>query len=792
MIRSYVHMAMRRLKKNRLYSIINIFGLAIGMTCFMLLMLYVNREFSFDEHISDSDQIYEVFLGDDPFGKFHYSYGTIASFAEIIKESIPEVEAAVRFGKWENRVLKVDGGRFLYDQLYYTDKSFLETFELKFINNQTSSIRFEAKDIILSLSEAIKLFGDANKALGQIVEVVDLGDFQVTGVFEEIPENSHVDVSVLIPFGNVRAIHDQSNQTVGGRKMTYDLNKLNAFPLYLKLDEAFTDFKALETKLASLMETNYEIINEVKLLPLQDIYFSDENPAFFGKSGDESGLNLYVLIGIIILTLAIVNYANLATAQYGQRSMEVGVRKSMGGFRSQLILQFISESLALSGISVVLSLCLLEVVTPWFRDFSGADIAINYADPFTYLFLVGFALVVGAISGLYPAIYLSRLGILETLKGRLSREKSGTFVRQFLAGFQFFVCLSLITITGVVLKQFDLMTTIDRGFDTQRVITFSIEDRGVKQNYGTFKSDLLQNPNVTFVNGSVFSNFNEESPVLVVKSEKGEGKVLVSMMITEPDFVQNMGIEVLEGNSFNVEEPKSNQGKVLVNQAVVDEFGWTDPLNEKLMDMPVIGVLDNFLYGSVKNEVRPLMIMMEETSFSRVYLQLNENDIQSSLENIEAIYDKYSAAYPFEFAFLDDQFSAKYHSEVRLKKVFTSFSVLAIFIAGLGMLGLSLFLAEQRMKEIGVRKVLGASVFDIVLLLNTNITKLIAISSLIALPFTYYFMSDWLDSFANRISLSALSFIVPMLALLVFSWLILSYQSLSAARRNPVNALRAE
>ncbi|MCE7990524.1 MAG: FtsX-like permease family protein [Roseivirga sp.] len=792
MFRNYVNMALRRLRKNRLYSIINVFGLAIGMTCFMLIMLYVEREFSFDEHIEESDQVFEVFLGDDRFGELRYSYATMAPIAEIIEESIPEVEATVRFGSWSHRVLKVDGERFLYDEIFYTDKSLFTTFELSFIHDQAAKVRFESRDMILSESEAIKLFGETDGAIGKTVGVTDLGDFQVTGVFHDMPSNSHMDFDVLISFENVTAIHDLSNLRVGGQELSYDLRTLNVFPLYLKLDAPSEELSSIETKIVSLLKTHFEKDYEVKLLPLEEIYFSELNPGFFGKAGDRSGLSLYILTSMIILILAIVNYANLATAQYGQRSKEVGVRKSLGGFRSQLIAQFISESVCLTAISIVLSVCFLEISLPWFRDFSGSDISLDYQNPLTYLRLTGFAVIVGAISGLYPALYLSKLEVLETLKGRILRGKSGGYVRQLLVGFQFFVCLSLITITGIVLRQFNYITTIDRGFGTEQVIAVNIEDDGVKKNYGAIKSELLQDPNVNFVNGSVFSAFDGEAPLMQLAGKDPEKKVLVTMMMVEPGFVENLGIEILQGSAFNAQTPADNKNKILVNQATVEEFGWTDPLKEKLMDMSVVGVLDNFVYGSVKREVRPLMVMAEQANFSKVYLQLNSSDMQASLESVEVVYDKFATNYPFEYTFLDDQFATKFASEQRLKRVFTTFSILAVFIAGLGMLGLSLFLAQQRMKEIGIRRVLGASTFNVVWLLNTNITKLIILAALLALPVSYYYMSAWLDDFANRVSLDALSFIIPILALVLFAWGILIYQSLSAARTNPVNALRSD
>lgn len=792
MFKNYVNMALRRLRKNRLYSIINIFGLAIGMTCFMLIVLYVEREFSFDRHVKESDQIFEVFLGDDRFGELQYSYATMAPIAEIIEESIPEVEATVRFGSWSHRVLKVDGERFLYDEIFYTDKSLFETFELGFINDQAAQIRFEGRDIVLSESEAIKLFGEADSAIGKTVGVTDLGDFQVTGVFHDMPSNSHMDFDVLVSFENVKAINDLSNRTVGDQKLSYDLRTLNQFPLYIKMEMTPKELSLLETKIVSLLKTHFEKDYEVKLLPLEEIYFSEMNPGFFGKSGDRSGLSLYMLTSMIILILAIVNYANLATAQYGQRAKEVGVRKSLGGFRSQLIAQFISESVCLTIISIVLSVCFLEINLPWFKDFSGSEISLDYQSPLTYIALIGFAVVVGIISGLYPALYLSKLGVLETLKGRIFKMKSGGLVRQMLVGFQFFVCVSLITITGIVLRQFNHITTIDRGFGTEQIIAFNIEDDGVKKNYSAIKAELLQNPNVNFVNGSAFSAFDGEAPLMQMAGKDPEKTVLVTMMMVEPGFVENLGVKILQGNAFSTQTSADNKRKILVNQATVEQFGWTEPLKEKLMDMAVIGVLDDFVYGSVKREVRPLMIMPEQGDFSRAYLQLNGSDMQASLENVEAIYDKFATNYPFEYVFLDDQFAAKFSTEQRLKKVFTSFSALAVFIAGLGMLGFSLFLAQQRMKEIGIRRVLGASVFNIVWLLNTNITKLIILASLLALPVTYYFMLGWLDDFASRVSLNVQSFIIPSLALVLFAWGILIYQSLSVARTNPANVLRSD
>lgn len=790
MFRNHFKITLRQIERNKLYSFINIVGLAIGTTCFLLMALYVQTELSYDKHFKDSDKVYQVYLNNGEAGKSMYT--TVAPLANLIEESIPAVDATVRFGKWENRVLKVNEEKFLYKNLYYTDKSFFETFDLPFLGNTPDNVRFGTNDIVLSESEAIKLFGNVESAYEKVVEVVDLGDFQVTGVFEDLPKNTHMDFSFLISFTNMEDILKLSMPTaIGGVETQVDLNSYNAFPLYLKL-ESQSDLTNLEESISGLIASNFDSKSSVELVALEDIYFADVNPAYFGKKGDIRQFELYVLIGVIILIVAIVNYANLTTSRYGKRAKEVGVRKTMGSFRSQLISQLISESVFLTFLAVILSVCLLEMVAPWFASFSGTMVSLDFSNVFTYFFLLGFIFLIGLISGIYPAFYLSKTGAVEMLSGSTTKGKKGSIVRQVLVSFQFLTCLSLMIITGIVFTQFKHLSTIDKGFDAEQVISFHIKDKGIQSNFSALKTAIQKIPSVQYVNGSTFSIFDNGSPVMVLNKKDSEEKIMATMVLTEAAFIENFNIELIQGQGFDIENTLGNSGKLLVNETLVKQFGWTDPLNESLMGMKVIGVVKDFIYGSAKHAITPLFIMSEQAGFSQLYVKLNTTDLSESIQQIESAYNQLAVTYPFEYEFLDDQFAEKYRREESLSRVFTLFSILAVFIAGLGMFGLSLFIVEQRTKEIGIRKVLGASITNIVWLLNTNITKLLIGTSLVAVPLSFYFMRNWLDGFTNQIELNLWLFGLPIVAMLLLIWSILIYHTLKIARANPVRTLRTE
>ena len=790
MLSNFFRVSFRYLSKNRTYSLINILGLAMGMACFALLTLFVKKELSYDEFHQDKESVYMMFMADS--AETDFEYAMQAPAGPHVKETIPEISHAVRFGGVGNILARVNGEKYIIPKINYTDADLFSVFDFKLLNTDAENVTLEKKQIILSRSEAERLYGSVDAAIGADFEFIDLDMMTVVAVFEDLPDETHLNFDVLVTFDYVDdLIFWKSNFTVSGDRAASDWGFISAFPTYIKLANPDTDLDALKAKLHEAI-LPHQGFKEFELLRLDDVYFSDLYKSYFGEKGDLSQVNLYITIAVVLLLIAIVNYTNMATARYSRRAKEVGIRKTIGGHRSQIVRQFLVESISIALFSLILAICLAEMSMPFFNSYTGKEVGISYSSPFTYLIFIGGALFIGFIAGIYPAFYLSKFNPLHNLSGR-SSSKGGKFFRQMLVGFQFTTCLALMAVTGIVYSQFNHMNTLDKGFESEQLVNIPLKGEDTRESFQTMKAELLKNPYVEAVSGASFSVFENQTN-FYVKLDNQEEQVPMALMIAESNFLDMLGVRLVSGQLFT-DMPESERREVtVVNQSVVEKAAWENPIGEDLSGRKVGGVVDDFIFSSAKNAISPLMIFASkenDNSHDTMYLKLTGN-IKLGLDHIEDVFMNFSEEYPFEFAFVDDQFAENYEDELKLSQVLGIFSGLTIFIAGLGILGLSIFIAEQRVKEIGIRRVLGASLGNVVWLLNSAITKLILVVSLITLPAVYYFIGDWLDNFAYNISLNGLYFLLPLALLIGIVWSILFYQSFRSARANPVNALRTE
>ena len=787
MLLNFLKTALRFLFKNKGYSAINVMGLSLGLAAFILLTLFVEKEFSYDEFYSQKDRIYQVFLSDTTDNRSNKPFPqTMAPMGPLMVDQVPEVVDQVRFGKMYDKVLKVGQQKFLTSRLYYTDEAAIDFFDIKSVSGVLS---FGLDDLLISQSEAIKLFGSAQNAIGQDVEIVDFKKFTIAGVFQDMPENTHLNVSYLFSFENANDAFFSGDSYFINKKVT-DWGVVSAFPLYIKLSESGLDLAAVKKKMEVALEPHQKRL-VIELVRLDDIYFSEYNNSYFERGGERTTAQLYLLIAFIIVTVAIINYMNLATARYSKRSKEVGIRKTVGSHRWQMAGQFFLESMVLTFVSMVLAVCLVEAVAPLFSSYLGKTIDLDYSQPITYLFLFGLVLVVGFLAGIYPSVYLSRFNPIQVLSGKITQGKSGSVFRKVLVGFQFFICLGLISVTLIVLGQFRHMSTIDLGFDEEQVLGVALKDKNLSENYEAFKAELLKNPSVQSVSGTSYSVFNGNTS-FYVRPEGKEEDMAVTLMNVEPEFLTNLGIEMVSGSHFNELEVNESQKRIIINASAQEAFGWDEPLEKKLLNRQVVGVSKDFIYGSAKTAIEPLMIMTSESGFEYAYIKLGNGNVRAAMDHVESVFNTFSKEYPLEYTFLDDVFAKKYEKEEKLSQIFSAFTFLAIIVSGLGILGLSIFIAESRIKEIGIRKVLGARTAQIVWLLNSHITLLIVLVSIITLPLVYYFMNQWLEEFSFRISITAATLLMPLALLLLVVWSILIYQSLKSAKANPVKALRTE
>ncbi|KYG73566.1 MULTISPECIES: ABC transporter permease [Roseivirga] len=787
MFKNYFKTASRYLLKNKGYTFINVFGLSIGLAAFIMLGLFVKVEFSYDEHLSQKDQIYQVFLKDTTDKAPDFALQTMAPMGPLMVDQVPEVAASTRFGTMHKKVLKMNNQRFLIEGVRYTDPETLDFFDVSPATG-SSNLKLGKSDIILSESEAKKVFGSVQAAIGESVEIVELGTFQVGGVFNDLPDNTHLDFDYLISFENANdAFFSGVNFIM--EKTVFDWGVVSAFPLYVKLNAENLDIESVEAKMNAALGLHQS--NRVtKLLPVNEIYFSDLSHGYFGRKGEKDKAQLYLIIALVILGVAIINYMNLATARYSKRSREVGIRKTVGGHKMQLARQFLTESFIITFIGLVLAICLVELCSPILSNFVDKSIGVDYSAPESYLILLSIVIAVSFLAGIYPASFLSRFNAIEVLSGRATGGKKGSKFRTALVGFQVFICLGLISVTMIVLQQFKHMSNLDLGFDHDQIVGVSLADKGVAENYETFKNELTKNASIESVTGASFSVF-DGSASFYMDPEGMEESVPITFMNVETNFAERLGITIKEGDDFSSEGELNRKG-ILINETAQEEFGWDTPIGKTISDYKVIGQVEDFVYGSAKEAIQPLMIVPSKSGFTYAYVKISGGNIKSAMNHLQSTFENFASDYPFDYSFLDDVFAKKYEQEQKLSQVFSTFTVLAIIVAGLGILGLSIFIAESRIKEVGIRKILGANIGQLIWLLNSGITKLILIVALITLPLVYHFMSEWLDGFVYNISISVFTMLIPLIALIAVVWIILIFQSLKSAYANPVNAIRTE
>ncbi len=789
MLKNYLITSLRFLLKNKSYSLINVLGLSVGMACFILLTLFVQNEFSYDEYHKDKDLVYQVFLSDTSSQRNGFYPQTMAPMGPLLVESIPQVKSAVRFGKVSDKVIKLSNGKkYKINDLHYTDESAFDFFSVQMLSGTKEAIS-KIDNIVISESEANRLFGSIENAISQSIEIVNFGKLVVTGVFKDLPTNTHLKFDYLISFDNADIVWTEYGD-INNSSSVFNWTTLSAFQLYIKLDKVSEDLSSIENEINRAISPHRP--NDVsKLLPLTEIYFSDLNKGYFAEKGNKSNAQLFLIISLVILTVAIINYMNLSTARYSKRAKEVGIRKTVGGHRGDITRQFFMESFMMIGISLLIAICLSEMAMPTLNQFVGKELFIDYTSIKTYLLLIGFIVLSGLLAGIYPSLYLSRFNPIEILSGKLTRGKNGGMFRKMLVGFQFFICLALIGITTVVYSQFNYMQSLDLGFDNEQVIGVPMEDSNLRENYKVFKEQLLANSAINSVSGSSASVF-QGMITFYVEVEGMEDRTPIKYMEVEPGFLSTMEIGIKEGEAFGDMNESLLENAMIINESAQEKFSWNNPFEKKLFNKPVRGITTDFIYGSAKEEVLPLMIAVKKEGFSYAYIKLNTRNLEKAIDHIRISFENFSRDLPFDYQFLDDQFAQKYEQEKKLSDIFTVFSLLAVFVAGLGILGLSIFIAEHRTKEIGIRKVLGANMLHIAWVLNSGITKLIGVVAIMVLPLLYYFMSDWLNSFAFHIPLNITLLVLPLLMLVGIVWSILVFQSFRAASINPVKSLRTE
>lgn len=788
MLRNFILIAIRNFKKDGVYSAINISGLSIGIVCSILILLWVVDEVSFDRFIPKSDRLYQIWISAEFDGSINNWNSVPLPTYDAMKTANSNITNSVVTGWGGERLLTVGDTRIIKHG-YYVSEEFLDMFEFPMVQGSREVALDDPLSIILSESLAKTLFGDEDP-IGKTVTVEDQGVVQVTGIVKEVPENSTFKFDYLLTW----KYREKYNEWVVENRTRWGNY---SFQVFIELNDP-SNAQEVEDAVRNMLAEHGE--DEIKstffLHPMHEwrLYSNfDENGKQNGGRSDY--VQLFSVIAIVILVMACINFMNLATARSEKRAREVGVRKSMGSNRFELIFQFIGESIFITAIAYIIAILLTEVSLPFFNDLVEKQLFIDYSSlTFWGLSIVGI-LLVGIVSGSYPAFYLSSFDPVKTLKGTSKIGAGAITPRKILVVLQFGCAVLLMISTIVIFNQIELVKNRDLGYNQESLISVELTN-DLRDHYDALKEDLLQS-------GAVESMTRSNSEITNVSSNNflgwpgkpEEQRVMFVTITAEYDYAKTMGIEVLNGRDFS-KDFASDTGAIVVNQAALDIMGLEDPIGTQLdlwgEKRPLIGVVDNALMGSPYEPVRPMFVVLNDWG-GYISVRLKKtNDLQASLATVEKLFVKHNPAYPFEYNFADVEFAQKFSDIALTQKLATIFSILSIIITGLGLFGLASYTAEQRVKEIGIRKVLGATVSNLMVLISKDFTKLVIMAFVLASPFAWYLLDQYLDRYTIRVDISWWIFPAVGIVILIFALAIVAEKARSAATANPVNSLRNE
>ncbi|MEN0048813.1 MAG: ABC transporter permease [Bacteroidota bacterium] len=806
---NHLKIAFRQLWKQKLYTFINVMGLAVGVACCLLIALHLKDELSYDRFHEQADRLYRVAfdikLDDD------VSMGTCtpSAMANALSNDFPEIEKTARlnpyfFNAGDNYVRSQDATQSSFEEKFtYADPSFFELFDLPLVQG-TSNLE-EPFKVVITQKVADKFFA-GKEAVGEVLVLDDNPEtsYEVMGVIENIPENSHFNFDYFMSMSTLE--NSTENDWVMNAYFTYALLSPNADPKVL--EQKFMDFakQYIGPQFKSRLNIDYENLltsgerYNIALQPLKDIYlYSQSYDPHLGKTGDIRYVWLFGAVALFILFIAMVNFVNLATARSANRAKEVGVRKVIGSQQKQLIGQFLSESLVVSFIAVFLGLLIALIALPSFNQFIDKSLRFPFLSPFFLLSILGLAALVGLLAGLYPSFYLSAFQPMKVLKGELSRGSKSAWLRSGLVVFQFAISVTLIAATLVVGQQMNYIQNRKLGFEKDQILlvndAFTLNDR-----FGTFQEELKRMPEVKNHTASGFLPLAEglrNSFVLYAEGKDPNKQIASQLWRADENYLNTLGIQLKQGRNFKP-NMSSDSNAVIINETLLAKLGIEgDPIGKRVVfpdgfsPKPIIGVMEDFHFESLHDEIGGLCLVFG-TDQNTIAIKTEANQMENLISKVEILWKNTLPGTPFRYDFLDERFAEMYKGEQNMGTTFSTFAMLAILIACLGLFALAVFMIEQRKKEIGVRKVLGASISNIVLQLNKNFAILVLVASVIAIPLSWYLMNLWLQDFSYRMDMPWWIFALAGLVALGIAFLTVSFQSIRAALANPIESLRNE
>ena len=800
MIRNYLKIAWRNLCRNKVFSAINILGLSAGLTCCILIFLFIQHELSYDKFNTRAKNIYRVTsIMQGPVGETNLAV-TPAPWAPLMKKDFPEIREYTRLLTDEKVVIGEPGGQHFYEtQMIYADSTLFNVFTINIEQGDTRHALEKPNSIVLTKEMANKYFGDENP-IGKVLEVNSFNrnfNLEVTAIAGEIPPTSHFKFNCIV-----------SLQTLG------DLSGLWAFHMfqsYLLLNDKIEP-SSLEEKFPGFVNTyiinnpQADGKNDIHLQPLTDIHLHSRLVGEIDTNGDIAYVYVFGGVALFILLIGCFNFTNLTTAGSLRRAKEVGLRKVAGAQKNELLFQFLSETVLVAFIALLFAMVIAYLALPLFNQLSGRNINIDFSTNYPLLGLLAVLVVgVGLIAGLYPAVVLAGFKPIEVLKGKLIKSGKGIPFRKVLLTVQFIVSIALIASTIIASRQLRYLQTKNPGFNKGNVAILTMPKDADSARLESFKNALLQNHDVSYV-AAASSVPGDKIPVNLVNDGGTDFSkaVSVQMLFTDVDFVRAMQMQVVAGRTFDKSVATDKTMGFVINEEAVKKLGWKDAPGavgktiqwvqpaSVIKEGRVIGVVKDFNITPLRSAVQPLVMHYRVPGFQYLYLRFNQNNARAILSDAQKQFAKFYPNQSFEYSFLDDTLNKMYQSERKLSSVFSYSSLLAILIACMGVLGLSIYSIQQRIKEIGIRKVLGASVFTITKDLIKEFAMPVIVASLVASPIAWYAMDQWLQDFAYHIKIEWTIFLLVTIVVLTLAVLTMSVQSIKAATANPVDSLRTE
>ncbi|MEO5890550.1 MAG: ABC transporter permease [Ferruginibacter sp.] len=807
MIKNYFKIAFRNLWGNKAFSAINIFGLAIGIATCLIIMLFVQNELSFDRFNEKADRIVRVnFQGYASGEKFNES-SVMPPVAQTLKTDFPEVKEATRLRAYGTPRLIYGNKSFKEDAFAFVDANFFEVFTLPLVEGNAKTALIEPNTIIITKAVATKYFGN-DDPIGKVINFKDGSNApcKVTGVIDKVPVNSHFHFDI---FASMAGLPESKELTwMSSNYVTYlvlaegyDYKKLQAkLPGVVEKYMAPQMFAAMHITLAEFRKKGNNL--SFILQPLTSIHFSSDYSNEHGATGDIRYVYIFGAIALFMLLIACINFMNLSTAGASKRAREVGIRKVLGSLKMELVKQFLIESILVTAIALLLAICFMYLALPVFNDLAGQHLAFQFADhPLILPGLLLFVLIVGALAGSYPAFYLSSFKPVAVLKGKFTSGKNSIGLRSGLVVFQFFISITLIIGTAVVYNQLSYIQHKKLGYNKDQVLILP-DLWMLGKNQEVFRRQLLADPRVESISSSGFlpAGPSDNNNFFVYPGENPNNIIKTLRYDVDESYISTLGIQMLTGRNF-LKEYTSDSSAVIINETTAKVFGWgekapghkisTTNHAGEVISYNVIGVVKDFHFRSLHERISPLVMTLSPNPGTMV-VRLKTTDVAGLVAGLTKQWNALGAEEPINYSFLDERFNATYSAEQKIGTILAIFAGLTIFVACLGLFGLAKFTAEQRTKEIGIRKVLGASVAGVASLLSKDFLKLVLVAFVLAAPVAWFAMNKWLQDFAYRIDISAWVFVVTALLAVTITIITVSFQAIKAAIVNPVKSLRTE